>query len=136
MKSVCLTVALTLLLCHTADCHQPARKIASGGSEGRRISEDQLPGLDVALPYLAGTYDERMFDRLRTRAQVFDILTGGDPTADQDSASLWLEADSEGQDDGSRIVPLPRQMLDDLRLDLAITLSFEACGTLAKSLEQ
>jgi len=33
MKSVCLTVALTLLLCHTADCHQPARKIASGGGE-------------------------------------------------------------------------------------------------------
>jgi hypothetical protein len=87
------------------------------------MSEDQLPGLDVALPYLAGTYDERMFDRLRTRAQVFDILTGGDPTADQDSAALWLEADSEGQDDGSRIVPLPRQMLDDLRLDLALTLS-------------
>ena len=33
MKSVCLAVALTLLLCHTADCHQPAQKIASGGGE-------------------------------------------------------------------------------------------------------
>jgi superfamily II DNA/RNA helicase len=112
------------------------RKIASRGSEGRRMSGVQLRGLDVALPYLAGTYDERMFDRLRTRAQVFDILTGGDPTADQDSAALWLQADSEGQDDGRRIVPLPRQMLDDLRLDLAIPLSFDVCGTLAKSLEE
>src|SRR5262249_49675573 len=32
------------------------------------LSEDRLPGLDIAMPYLAGTYDERMFERLRTRA--------------------------------------------------------------------
>jgi hypothetical protein len=84
------------------------------------LSEDQLPGLDIAMPYLAGTYDERMFERLRTRAQVFDILTGGDPTADQESGSFWLDPDSEGEDDGSSFVPLPRQMLDDLRVNLAV----------------
>ena len=33
MKSVYLAVALTLLLCHTADCHQPGQKIGSGGGE-------------------------------------------------------------------------------------------------------
>ncbi len=35
---------------------------------GSHLPEDQLPGLDIAMPYLAGTYDERMFERLRTRA--------------------------------------------------------------------
>ena len=31
-------------------------------SGNRDLPEDQLPGLDIAMPYLAGTYDERMFD--------------------------------------------------------------------------
>jgi hypothetical protein len=99
------------------------RKLSFEVSGGEELAEEGLPGLDIALPYLAGTYDERMFDRLRTRAQVFDILTGGDPTADQGSSALWLEADDEGQDDGCTVVPLPRQMLDDLRVDLAVPLT-------------
>jgi len=33
MKSACLSVALTLLLWHSADCHQPDQKIASAGPE-------------------------------------------------------------------------------------------------------
>lgn len=85
------------------------------------MTESILPGLDIALPYLAATYDERMFDRLRSRAQVFDILTGGDPTADQDSDTLWLNPDQEGQDDGQHFVPLPKDMLDDLRLNLGVS---------------
>jgi hypothetical protein len=89
-------------------------------ANGGHLPEDRLPGLDIALPYLAGTYDERMFDRLRTRAQVFDILTGGDPTADQESACFWLGPDNEGEDDGTSFVPLPRQILDDLRVNLAV----------------
>lgn len=88
-----------------------------------QLPEDQLPGLDIAMPYLAGTYDERMFERLRTRAQVFDILTGGDPTADQESCILWLNPDNEGEDDGKSFVPLPRQMLDDLRLNLSVKIT-------------
>jgi len=93
------------------------RLTASGDSQ---LPEDQLPGLDIAMPYLAGTYDERMFERLRTRAQVFDILTGGDPTADLEMGAFWLDPDSEGEDDGTSFIPLPRQMLDDLRVDLAV----------------
>ncbi len=96
------------------------RKMALEATGNSNLTEDQLPGLDIAMPYLAGTYDERMFDRLRTRAQVFDILTGGDPTADQETGSFWLNPDSEGEDDGASFVPLPRQMLDDLRVDLAV----------------
>jgi hypothetical protein len=94
------------------------RKIAT--KEHGPLPEDRLPGLDIAMPYLAGTYDERMFERLRTRAQVFDILTGGDPTADQEADSFWLDPDSEGKDDGTAFIPLPRQMLDDLRVDLGV----------------
>src|SRR5581483_3860638 len=89
------------------------RKLACEGNAGEALAEEGLSGLDIALPYLAGTYDERMFDRLRTRAQVFDILTGGDPTADQESGTFWLDPDSEGEDDGTNFVPLPKQMLDD-----------------------
>ncbi len=96
------------------------RKMALEANGTGHLPEAQLPGLDIAMPYLAGTYDERMFDRLRARAQVFDILTGGDPTADQESGSFWLDPDSEGEDDGASFVPLPRQMLDDLRVDLAV----------------
>jgi hypothetical protein len=76
--------------------------------------------LDIAMPSLAGNHDERVFEQLRTGAQVFDILTGGDPTADHESTGLWLEPDSEGQDRGVIFVPLPRRMLDALRVNLAV----------------
>jgi hypothetical protein len=105
-----------------------ARTMALEDSGSVHLPEDQLHGLDIAMPYLAGTYDERMFDRLRTRAQVFDILTGGDPTADQESGCFWLDPDSEGEDDGTSFVPLPRQLLDDLRVDLAVRIDTDSDG--------
>jgi hypothetical protein len=83
-------------------------------------AESDLPGLDVGLPYLAATYDERMYETLRTRAQVFEILTGGDPTADRQSEASWLDPDSEGEVGGSGFVALPKQMLEDLRMDLSV----------------
>lgn len=54
-----------------------------------------------------------MFERLRNHAQVFAILTGGDPTANQESGLFSLDPDSEGADDVATFVPLPKQMLDD-----------------------
>ena len=90
---------------------------ASGNGD---LPEDQLPGLDIAMPYLAGTYDERMFERLRHPCPSFRHSDRGDPTADQDSGAFWLDPDSEGEDDGPSFVPLPRQMLDDLRVNLAV----------------
>jgi hypothetical protein len=79
-----------------------------------------LPGLDIALPYLAGTYDERMYDRLRSRAQTFEILTGGDPSADRDHEASWLDPDDLGNANGSEFVPLPLEMLEHLRVNLAV----------------
>jgi hypothetical protein len=95
------------------------RMALEAGGHGQ-VPEEHLPGLDIGMPYLAGTYDERMFECLRIRAQVFDILTGGDPTADQELDAIWLDPDREGEDDGTSFVPLPRQMLEDLRVDLAV----------------
>lgn len=86
--------------------------------QGLEPDEAHLPGLDVALPYLAGTYDERMFDRLRSRSQAFEILTGGDPTADRESETSWLGSDDVVQADGIDYVPLPVDMLDRLRVNL------------------
>lgn len=82
--------------------------------------ESALPGLDIALPYLAGTYDERMYDRLRSRAQTFEILTGGDPSADRDEESSWLDPDDIGDQTGGQYVPLPNDMLKHLRVNLAV----------------
>jgi hypothetical protein len=68
--------------------------------QGLTANDSDLPGLDVALPYLAGTYDERMFERLRSRSQTFEILTGGDPTADRENETSWLDPDDIGRADG------------------------------------
>jgi hypothetical protein len=94
------------------------RKLVADGGSG--AWEHDMPGLEVALPYLAATYDERMFDVLRTRAQVFEILTGGDPTADRPDEDAWATTDQEGTDPGLAFVPLPQQMLDDLKVDLGV----------------
>jgi hypothetical protein len=85
-----------------------------------KTNEQDMPGLEVALPYLAATYDERMFDALRTRAQIFEILTGGDPTADREEDNPWTASDDEGIDPVLTFVPLPQEMLDELKVDLSV----------------
>lgn len=37
-----------------------------------------LPRLEIGFPYVAGTYDERMFTVLRARAQFFEACMGGE----------------------------------------------------------
>lgn len=79
-----------------------------------------LPCLDIALPYLAGTYDERMYGRLRSRAQTFEILTGGEPSADRSEEVSWLNPDDIGNSSGADYVPLPNGLLEQLRVDLSV----------------
>ncbi len=93
---------------------------ARNDADGSATGTAELPGLDIALPYLAGTYDERMYDRLRTRAQTFEILTGGDPSADRDDDSSWLDPDDLGNANGNNYVPLPTAMLEQLRVNLSV----------------
>jgi hypothetical protein len=48
------------------------------------VNETDLPGLEIRLPYLAATYDERMFDCLYKTQR---INTPGDVSID--SRALW-----------------------------------------------
>ncbi len=74
------------------------------------------PLLDVGVPFLAGTYDERMYEELRIRAQVFEVLTGGDVTSDDADA----EDASEGEEQSFRAPELPAVMVSDLRVRLHV----------------
>jgi hypothetical protein len=65
--------------------------------------------LDIGVPYLAGTYDERMYEELRLRAQTFEVLTGGDLT-DGD-----LTADNVGDSTITRSQRAKRPVCDSLR---------------------
>lgn len=87
---------------------------------GETRSSNPLPGLDVALPYLAATYDERMFEALRIRDQAFEILTGGNPTADPNADALWRTQEDEGSHSEADFVALPAELLDSLRVKLEV----------------
>ena len=94
---------------------QRERKLASAA----QLSENLLSGLEVALPYLAATYDERMFDRLYTRSQAFDLLTGGDPSADPDDDRDYEIEGVEEPGRTAQFVALPDEMRHALRVELS-----------------
>ena len=83
--------------------------------------------LEVGLPFIAGTYDERMFEELRLRAQVFEILTGGDPSVDNREGTDDV-GDADGQAVSLDFVPLPSTMLEDLRVKLHVWKEQPASG--------
>ncbi len=75
--------------------------------------------LEIGVPYLAGTYDERMYEELRLRAQTFEVLTGGDLAAEDSEGYDDLKG-AEGREFGMRFVPLPNSMADSLRVNLHV----------------
>lgn len=79
------------------------------------------PFLAIGVPFLAGTYDERMYGELRLRAQTFEVLTGGDVAADGENRE---GRDDMGGAEGScqrvAMVPLPERMLRELRVNLHV----------------
>jgi hypothetical protein len=75
--------------------------------------------LEVGVPFLAGTYDERMYEELRLRSQVFEVLTGGEVSADNLEGRDDVE-DAEGQDTGLRVCVLPDEVIGDLRVKLNV----------------
>jgi hypothetical protein len=85
--------------------------------ERERVKFEPKPALEVGIPFLAGTYDERMFDELRMRAQTFEVLTGGDLAADNPDEGV---ADAEGREANLNLHPLPPQMVEDLRTHLHV----------------
>jgi hypothetical protein len=94
--------------------NQRERKLAHDDGGG----PDAPPGLEIALPYLAATYDERMFDRLYSRAQSFDLLMGGDPAADPDDASDSPVSGPDHERSSTEFVALPDDIRAAIRVDL------------------
>jgi hypothetical protein len=60
-----------------------------------------------------------MYEELRLRAQTFEVLTGGDLTAD-DAEGIDDHKKSEGQEAGLRLIPLPDDMVDQMRVRLHV----------------
>jgi hypothetical protein len=60
-----------------------------------------------------------MYEELRLRAQIFEVLTGGDVTADNAEGRDDSE-EGEGQEEGLRLLPLPPAMVEDLRVRLHV----------------
>jgi len=99
------------------------------------VEEGDGPTLEIAVPYLAATYDERMFEELYRRAQLFEVTLGGELRVDgrmdpEQSASehkqrekLGIGTDDEDlgdESDTSGVVDLPADMIEKLRVDLSV----------------
>jgi hypothetical protein len=61
--------------------------------------------LEVSGPFLADTSDERMFEEFRLRAQMLEVLTGGESSADNAEGRDDV-GDSAGRVDGIRLAAL------------------------------
>lgn len=75
--------------------------------------------LEIGVPFLAGTYDERMYEELRLRAQTFEVLTGGDFAADHADGQDDVPQ-AQGKELGVVVLPLPAAMVEDLRVALHV----------------
>jgi hypothetical protein len=73
----------------------------------------------VGVPFLAGTYDERMYEEIRIRAQTFEVLTGGDVAADNLEGADDIEG-AEGSEAGFAFPVLPPGVIEDLRVRLHV----------------
>lgn len=93
------------------------------------------PTLEIGVPYLAATYDERMFEELYKRAQLFEVTMGGDMRVDgriddddvdkvrasRNKLGIGTEDEDLGKEEGlADVIPLPDDMIENLRVDLAV----------------
>jgi superfamily II DNA/RNA helicase len=85
--------------------------------ERERVQCGPKPWLEIGIPFLAGTYDERMFAELRMRAQTFEVLTGGDFAANNPDED---QQDAEGRKANLTLHPLPPEMKEGLRTRLHV----------------
>ena len=99
------------------------------------VSDGGGPTLEIGVPYLAATYDERMFEELYRRAQLFEVTLGGemrvegriDPeqAASERRRREKLGIGTEDEDIGHEteetgVVDLPSDMVERLRVDLSV----------------
>jgi hypothetical protein len=75
--------------------------------------------LKVSVPFLAGIYDERMFEELRLRVQRLKVLTSGVVSADNLGAQDDEDA-VEDPEDGVRLPALPARRGEESRVRLHV----------------
>ena len=78
--------------------------------------------LDVAVPYIAGTYDEHRFRVVQGRAHVFEVTMGGKYAVDGHKilphAMEGENISDDGGEQGAAWAPIPEAIAADLRLNL------------------
>ena len=95
------------------------------------VEEGKGPTLEIAVPYLAATYDERMFEELYRRAQLFDVTLGGEMRVDPGHGTSehkrreklgigTKDEDIGNESDETGVVDLPIDMIERLRVDLSV----------------
>lgn len=111
-------------------------RVGASGADG--------PSLEIAVPYLAATYDERMFEELYRRAQLFEVTMGGDVRVEgsvegridlddmrqerrrREKAGIGTEDEDLGEESATGTVDLPASMVEKLRVDLSVWKPVEA----------
>lgn len=92
-------------------------------TERVRTSLDSSATLDVVVPYLRGTYDQRVFEVVHGRAHLFEVTMGGNYQLDGRQQAAWSEDedtsdDTAGDPEEGGAVPLPECITAELRLQL------------------
>ena len=94
MKPVCVAVALTLLLWHTADCHQLDQKIAGGGGEPPATLVQGLGSLHhpvaTSRPEAQQFFDQGLMGALASQNLALDAAF-----VRQEFESAWQHADTQ-----------------------------------------
>jgi len=96
---------------------------------------NERPTLEIVVPYLAATYDERMFGELHRRAQLFEVTMGGDMRVDgridpddekaeahrRSHEGIGTESEDLGSEGAEGAgLELPSNMVDELRVELSV----------------
>lgn len=95
-------------------------RIRSKTFRERALLGGETTFLEVGVPFLAGTYDERMYEELRLRAQTFEVLTGGDVGAENIEGHDDVDGAEGAPQDGAAYVTLPASLIADLREELHV----------------
>jgi superfamily II DNA or RNA helicase len=108
------------------------------------VEQGEGPTLEIAVPYLAATYDERMFEELYRRAQLFEVTLGGDMRVEgridpenvvsvqreREKQGIGTEDEDIGEDaEETGVVDLPADMIERLRVDLSVWKLMQSPGS-------
>jgi hypothetical protein len=109
-----------------ATLEQRTGRIDRIGSKAERLQVTATghneSSLNIAVPYIAGTYDEHRFRVVHGRAQLFEVTMGGEYAIDghrsvEDAMEVENLEDDEGKR-GAAWCQVPEEIARDLRLRL------------------